>query len=93
ECRARGVLPVFVGLPRRRRAGETSPVPAQAAVLAEVAAELRVPLVDVGELGLQSTAETNEAYFIDNLHLSAAGHRYLAERLAHALRTAAVASR
>jgi lysophospholipase L1-like esterase len=85
ECQARGVQPVFLALPRRRRPGETPPVPAQAAVLAETAAGLRVPLVDLGDLGVQAPVESNEAYFIDNLHLSVAGHRYLAERLARVI--------
>jgi len=88
ECRRRGVQPVFLALPRRRRQGETPPLPAQAAVLAETAAELRVPLVDVGELGLTGHVGSNEAYFIDNLHLSVEGHRYLAERLAPSVSSA-----
>jgi lysophospholipase L1-like esterase len=92
ECRRRGVQPVFLALPRRRRAGEAPPaVPAQAAVLAEVAAELTVPLLDVGELGLPA-AGANDAYFIDNLHLSVEGHRYLASRLAEALRAIPLAA-
>lgn len=85
ECQGRGIRPVFLELPRRRRAGETVAIPAHAAVLKEVAARLNVPLLDVGDLGLDPAA-SNEAYFIDSLHLSAEGHRYLADRLARALR-------
>jgi lysophospholipase L1-like esterase len=86
ECRSRGIRPVFVGLPRRRRPGESAPVPPHAAVLQETAARLGVPLVDVGDLGLEATSASNEAYFIDNLHLSVAGHRYLADQLARSIR-------
>jgi lysophospholipase L1-like esterase len=86
ECRSRGIRPVFLELPRRRRAGETVTVPPHVSVLKELAAREHVPLLDVGDLGLEAPVASNEAYFIDNLHLSAEGHRYLADRLARALR-------
>ncbi len=86
ECRRRGIEPVFLELPRRRRPGEAPPASEHAQVLTETAAELRVPLVDLGDLGLDAPVDSNERYFIDNLHLSVEGHRYLAERLTDHLR-------
>jgi len=85
ECRTRGVRPVFLALPRRRRPGEAPFESAHARVLAETAQELDVILIELGDLGLGSTGP-NDAYFIDTLHFSPAGHRYLAERLARELR-------
>ena len=86
ECRARGVRPVFLELPRRRLPGETPPASPHAGALRETARELEVPFVDLGEVGLDSARSPNGAYFIDNLHLSPEGHRYLAELLERELR-------
>jgi lysophospholipase L1-like esterase len=86
-CRRHGVEPVFLALPRRRRAGEAAPSPPpHVAALDQLAAELKVPLVAMGELGLDTPLPSNERYFIDNLHLSAEGNRYLAKLLAPAIR-------
>lgn len=81
ECQAGGVRPVFLELPRRRRPGETPPVSPHAQALRETAGAMGVPFIDVGNLGLDSARSPNEEYFIDNLHLTPEGHRYLAELL------------
>ena len=80
---------MFLALPRRRQPGEAPFDSVHARVLAETAKELEVMLLELGDLGLGSTGP-NDAYFIDTLHLSPAGHRYLAERLARELRARGV---
>jgi len=90
ECRARGVRPIFLELPRRRHAGEEPPASLHAQAFREAAAELGVLFIDVGDLGLDSARSPNDEYFIDNLHFSPEGHRYLAERLARELRARGV---
>jgi lysophospholipase L1-like esterase len=90
ECRKSGVQPVFLELPHRRRAGEPLAQSAYPDVLAAVAAEMRVPLISVGELGLRATAVSNEQYFIDTLHLSPRGHELMARLVAEGLRRSGV---
>lgn len=84
-CRARGVRPVFLGLPRRKRSGETLPDPVYAHVFAETARALDVPLLDSGELGVDMTVPSNEDYFIDGLHFSPPGSELMARQIARQL--------
>jgi len=85
ECRANGTQPVFIALPRRKRPGEVLPEPAYAKAFAEESRTLDVPLLSSGELGLDATVESNDADFIDLLHLSPAGNERMAELLAQQL--------
>lgn len=85
ECRARAIRPVFIQLPHRRRVGEVAPDSPHAGALSEMAHELRVPLIGLGELGLDATAPSNEGDFIDALHLSPEGNRRFAEQVAREL--------
>jgi lysophospholipase L1-like esterase len=85
ECRENGVKPVFIALPRRKRPGEVLPEPAYARALVEAGKALGVPVLDSGDLGLDTTLESNDAYFIDLLHLSPSGSALMAERLAQQL--------
>ena len=85
ECRGRGISPIFVSLPHRRRRGDApldSPYPR---VLDAAARELRVPLLVASELDWQTSAESNEAHFIDSLHFSPSGHALMASALARQL--------
>ncbi len=84
-CRSWGIVPVFIDLPRRKREGEAPFHSAYADMLKDVAARMNVPLIDLGDLGLETTLPSNEHYFIDALHFSSEGHTYLAERLARQL--------
>jgi lysophospholipase L1-like esterase len=85
ECRRRGIQPIFVGLPHRRRRGEApidSPYPR---TLAAVARERRVPLLEVSDLDWATPLESNESHFIDSLHFSPSGHVVMASELARQL--------
>jgi lysophospholipase L1-like esterase len=85
ECRSRGIRPVFVALPHRRKAGEPvadSPYPK---ALAQTARELDVPLLGASPLLGEASPAGNEAYFIDSLHFSPAGHERMASELARQL--------
>jgi len=82
ECRRWGVRPVFVALPRRRRAGEppfASPYPDRQR---ETARALGVPLIEVPELASRPDGPVNAEYFLDTLHLTAAGNALLARGIA-----------
>jgi lysophospholipase L1-like esterase len=93
ECRARGVQPVFLELPRRRRPGEAPPVSPHAQAFREEARRMDVPFIDIGDLGLDSAPGPNAQYFLDSLHLTPEGHRYLADLLAGELRARGLARR
>jgi lysophospholipase L1-like esterase len=85
ECQRRGIRPIFVPLPMRHSAGDRpfeSPYPA---ALAESAAQLGVPLVDIGDLASSANVSNQDA-FIDLIHLSPAGNATIAKRLARSVR-------
>ena len=84
-CRSWGIVPVFIELPRRKQEGEAAFQFAYADILKDVAARMNVPIIDPGELGLETALPSNDRYFIDTLHFSPEGHTYLAERLARQL--------
>lgn len=84
-CRSRGIRPVFVALPHRKNAGELPARTPYESLLAEVARQAGVPLLDVGELGLATSLDDNAEDFIDALHLSVAGNALMARRLAEQL--------
>jgi lysophospholipase L1-like esterase len=86
DCRARNVRPVFLELPRRRRAAEPPTDSPPDRALREVARQLGVPYIGLDELGVESARSANDRYFMDTLHLSPEGHRHLAERLSRELR-------
>jgi lysophospholipase L1-like esterase len=90
ECRARGVRPVFLALPRRHFRGQPAAHSAYADVLAAVAAELSVDLVPLGPLGLG--ADHNADYFIDALHLNPEGHALMARTIVAYLRESGLAA-
>jgi lysophospholipase L1-like esterase len=81
DCRARRIAPWFVAFPRRRLPGEAPVTSPHEDVLRDVARERGVPLVSIGALDARAV-ESNGELFIDSLHLSPAGHAYLAERIA-----------
>ncbi len=84
ECRARGIRPVFVALPMRRRAGDApfeSPYPG---ALAAAGQALGVPVVGIGVLGLGATG-SNEDLFIDSIHFSRDGSERMAREIARQL--------
>jgi lysophospholipase L1-like esterase len=85
ECRSRGIRPVFVALPARRRAGEPPVRTAYMDSLTALAAERDVPLFTAGPLGLEDAPASNEEHFIDSLHFSPSGHRIMAEEIARQL--------
>jgi lysophospholipase L1-like esterase len=85
DCRAAGVLPVFVRLPHRRVPGEPAPETPYESALLEVARELDVAALPVGELGLESRAADTRAAFVDSLHLSPSGGELMARELARGL--------
>ena len=80
-----GVTPVFVALPRRRRAGEALFDSTYAAALEGLARRLDAPVLAVGELGLHATLDSNEADFIDLIHMSRAGNQVMAQEIARQL--------
>jgi lysophospholipase L1-like esterase len=84
-CRSSGIVPVFIDLPRRKREGEALFQSDYADALKDVAERLSVPVIGVGDLGLETTLSSNDHYFIDTLHFSAEGHAYLAGHLARQL--------
>jgi lysophospholipase L1-like esterase len=85
ECRRRGVRPVLVALPRRRRAGEPPFLSPYPDVQRQTARELGVPLIVVPELAARPDGPVNAGYFLDTLHLTAAGNRLLAQGIADQL--------
>jgi len=85
ECRQRGIQPVFVALPRRRVTGEPLVETPYAAALVEAGRALGVPVLDSGDVGFDTTLPSNQAYFIDTVHLSPEGNRLLARLLARQL--------
>jgi lysophospholipase L1-like esterase len=86
ECRARGVKPVFVSLPHRRKAGEAPPDSAYPSALERTARRLGVPLLGVGELAADAAPSGNDSLFLDPLHLTPEGNRLLALTLARQLK-------
>jgi lysophospholipase L1-like esterase len=89
-CRKRGILPIFIALPRRRAQGAVpidSPYPK---ALADAARDLRVPLFVAAHLASETSLEGNESYFIDALHFSPSGHVLMASELARQLLTLGV---
>jgi lysophospholipase L1-like esterase len=85
ECRQRGIRPVFVALPRRKRTGEPGPDAPYAAALVQAGRDLGVAVLDAGDLGLGTRLDHPEGYFIDALHLSPEGNRLMAALLARQL--------
>jgi lysophospholipase L1-like esterase len=85
ECRARGIRPVFIALPARRKAGEPRVRSHYMDALAELTAHLDVPLLGAGALGLAEAPPSNAEHFIDSLHFSPSGHRLMAEQIARQL--------
>ncbi|PYQ44782.1 MAG: hypothetical protein DMF77_06375, partial [Acidobacteria bacterium] len=85
ECRRRGVRPVLIALPRRRRAGEPPFLSPYPDVQRQTARELGVPLIAVPELAARPDGPVNAEYFLDTLHLTAAGNRLLAQGIAEQL--------
>jgi len=84
-CREVGARPVFIELPRRRRAkpGAQRPPDWTYPDAFEAAAKrLGVPLLPAGPLGRRAGDAPTEALFIDSLHLSVDGNRLLGETLA-----------
>ncbi len=82
-CREAGVEPVFVALPRRRRAGEAPYASEYPLRLRETARAMGVRLVVAGTL--VAGDEPNDGYFLDTLHFTASGNGVMAEALARAL--------
>lgn len=83
EARRVGVRPVFVALPRRKDPAESgSRGTPYAAALADTARALRVPLLSVGELGIDTPRDSTVEDFIDSLHFSPAGAARMADVLA-----------
>jgi lysophospholipase L1-like esterase len=85
ECRAARIAPVFVALPMRKRPGDPAFATDHTRALAELAGELRVPLLEVGTLSRNAPVESNAASFIDLIHLSPAGAERMAAELARQL--------
>jgi lysophospholipase L1-like esterase len=85
ECRQKGIRPVFVALPRRKKAGEPTPEAPYAAALEQAGRDLGVAVLDTGDLGLRTRLGSNEPLFIDALHLSPEGNRLMASLLARQL--------
>lgn len=85
ECRGHGIAPVFVALPRRKKAGEPPFESTYAEAIADLGRTLRVPVIDVGDLGLHSRLDSNEPYFIDLIHMSREGSRLMAQQIARQL--------
>ncbi|HUG51953.1 MAG TPA: hypothetical protein VMR21_00055, partial [Vicinamibacteria bacterium] len=84
-CRRQGVRPVFVALPRRRRAGEPAHDSPYPGLQRRAARELDVPLVTVPELDAGQGGPANEDYFVDTLHLSPAGNALMGGAIAEVL--------
>jgi lysophospholipase L1-like esterase len=85
ECRALGIVPLFIDLPRRRCEGETEFESAYSDVLNRVGDKLSVPVINPGHLGLETPLSSNIYYFIDTLHFNPEGHKYMAELLTREL--------
>ncbi len=91
ECRKAGARPVFIALPRRKDPSETrSRSTPYAAALLETAHSLNVPVLDVGELGIETSRSSTMEFFIDSLHFSPAGSGRMAQILAPQLAAAGV---
>lgn len=84
ECRARHIVPAFIAFPRRRLPGEAPVTSPHEDALREVARDENVAVLAVGALDARAE-EPNGDFFIDALHLSAAGHEYLAQQIAEQL--------
>ncbi|MCU0242628.1 MAG: SGNH/GDSL hydrolase family protein [Vicinamibacteria bacterium] len=82
ECRQRRIRLAFLALPHRKKSGAARATTPYADLLARVAAEQGVPLIEMGDLGLATALDSNEAMYVDSLHFSPQGHAYLAQRLA-----------
>jgi lysophospholipase L1-like esterase len=82
ECRARQIEPVFIALPRRKKKGEPPFESAYLDALRETARRLEVPVLACGDLGLTTSRESNEEFFLDLLHLTVAGNERMARELA-----------
>ena len=82
DARALGARVAFIGLPHRSGPGEPAPDLTYPRLLAETAAALGVPLLDVGVLAWDASPDGNEALFIDPLHLSPEGAAEMARRIA-----------
>jgi len=80
-CRENGIRPSFLALPHRKRPGDAPPDPTYSDLLRAIAAELQVPVLQIGDLAYSTPLATNESLFIDALHFSAAGHSQLAGTL------------
>jgi lysophospholipase L1-like esterase len=82
DAQALGARPVFIALPHRSRFEGPPLDPAYPQVLRESAAALSVPLAEAGVLGDAAPPGGNESFFVDSLHLSAAGADEMARVLA-----------
>jgi lysophospholipase L1-like esterase len=81
DARAMGARVAFVRLPHRSGPQDPPPDPTYARLLAETAAALEVPLLDVGVLAWDASTGSTEALFIDPLHLSPEGAAEMARRI------------
>ena len=84
-CRSHGILPVFIDLPRRKQEGEAAFQSDYSETLNAVGRALAVPVINPGDLGLDTQLSNNSHYFIDTLHFSPAGHVHMAEVIAREL--------
>lgn len=83
EARRAGVRTVFIELPRRQGPDEKrSRDTPYAGALAETARALDVPLLSVGDLGIDTKRASTVEYFIDSLHFTPAGAALMADTLA-----------
>ena len=82
ECRRLGVRPVFIALPRRRRAGEPPLVSPYPDLQRETARALGVPLIFVPALAYGPDQPVNADDFLDTLHMTAAGNGRMAAGIA-----------
>jgi lysophospholipase L1-like esterase len=84
-CRARGITPVFIELPRRHPATVRDAASLYPAALRATVRGAGVRLVEAGPLSLAARVN-NESYFVDSLHLSPKGHALLTRQILAALR-------
>jgi lysophospholipase L1-like esterase len=85
-CRSLGAAPLLIALPHRMPAPRASYASPHGDALPEIAKQLGIPLVGVGELGTREEQANNEALFVDSLHLSPLGNARMAERVVATLR-------